>query len=88
MKLTHEERSLCIEALKKHAKHPVTLETDVVTVSMFIGALHLAMRHPAFPDLSRIVIEEWMQEFTHECIKLDPIFEIFFAAGADPANDE
>lgn len=73
--------------LERHARHPVTLEMDVITGQILVGALQLALRHPAFPRTSREIVQGFIREFQARVALLDGDLAVLVEMGNQPHRD-
>lgn len=73
--------------LERHARHPVHLEMDVLTGHVLIGALQLALRHPAFPRESREIVQGFIRGFQARVASLDGDLAVLIEMGNQPHRD-
>lgn len=76
-----------LAVLERHARHPVTVEMDVITGQVIIGALQLALRHPAFPRTSREIIQSFIRGFQARVAALDGDLAVLVELGNQPHRD-
>jgi hypothetical protein len=74
-------------ALRQYGLHPVRIDTDVVTITVLVGALQLAVRHPQLPAQTRAVVTAWLAETIATVGTLAPDIEALLRLGQDPAYD-
>jgi hypothetical protein len=73
--------------LERHGRHPVTLELDVITGQIIIGALQLSLRHPAFPRTSRGIVQGFLREWQAQVAALDGDLAVLVELGNQPHRD-
>jgi hypothetical protein len=73
--------------LERHGRHPVTVEMDVIAGHVLIGALQLALRHPAFPRTSREIVQGFIRGFQARVASLDDDLAVLMELGNQPHRD-
>lgn len=76
-----------LQMLSKYRYHPTILEMDVQHLLMVVGAIQLALRHPNFPDTSRQLLDNWLQNVSSQVAQISPDLASLFQKGNDPAQD-
>lgn len=65
----------------------MVMPVDVLTLSLLVGALQLALRHPGFPAESRRVVVDFLDKAIRALEMFNPVFGRVGRMGNDPAND-
>lgn len=87
MPLSDDAQARALATLHQFHAHPVQLDLDVQQLTMLIGPLQLALRHPGFPATSRAFLEPRLEQVITEVGALSPDLEWLLRAGNDPAQD-
>ncbi len=87
MSLPDDAQTRALAALEQFHAHPVQLDLDVQQLTLLIGGLQLALRHPHFPAASRRYITPWLENVIGTVGRLHPNLETLLRAGNDPAQD-
>lgn len=87
MPLSDDAQERALAALQQWQAHPVQVDLDVLQLTMLIGALQLALRHPHFPATSRRFVTHWLGLMIATVGGLDEDLEALLRAGNDPAQD-
>jgi hypothetical protein len=87
MPLSDDAQARALAVLERYHDHPVQLDLDVQQLTMLVGALQLALRHPHFPATSRRFLEGWLENVITTTGRLSPHLEDLLLAGNDPAQD-
>jgi hypothetical protein len=76
-----------LEAMAQHQHVTVAMEVDLLTFTMLVASVQLALRHPAYPPSLRERIEPWLTEKLARLHALSPDIAAALEAGMDAAND-
>lgn len=87
MPLADDVQQRAIAALERVRAHPVQATLNVQQMVVIIGALQLALRHPAFPATTGAFIKNWLDEAISQIGTLCPELAPLLRAGNDPAHD-
>jgi len=87
MPLGFDVQQRAIAALERVHAHPVQATLNVQQMVVIIGALQLALRHPAFPATTGAFIKNWLDEAISQISTLCPELAPLLGAGSDPAYD-
>ena len=74
-------------AMRRLSRDPVVLETRVLEMTVIVGALQLALRHPLFPKDSKRVIEPFIASFIAQIKAKDLVIAEVLERGNDPRHD-
>ncbi|MEA3211296.1 MAG: hypothetical protein QOE70_4353 [Chthoniobacter sp.] len=76
-----------LAALGHHAKTPVILHLDALSVFELVAALQLACRHPGFSALMKERVSGFVQAAREKLGALDPLFSQVIERGEKPQFD-
>ncbi len=76
-----------LAAMVQHQHVMVALEVDLLTFTMLVASVQLALRHPAYPPAMREYLEPWLTEKLARLRALSPDIAAALEAGMDAAND-
>ena len=73
--------------MEAFGEYPLEMQMTVADVTLLIGALHLALRHPQFPPTTAQAIRAWIAQVGQGVRLLVPGLAEVVARGDNPAHD-
>jgi hypothetical protein len=76
-----------LAAMRRHAQHPLVLETTVADMLVLVSTLQLALRHPAMPRRVKGQVERFLEATCAALAGLEPVLGEVARLGNDPQYD-